>query len=97
MALAAFAVVSQLSSGPAQPNAEGFVRPIGLGEALDPDVTLRDLEGRPRRICDLYGSTATILYSWSTTCPGIPACEERMRRPPNEHSFKMDSAFADIK
>jgi len=79
IALCAWAVWRQIDADPLEPYEKSFVRTIGVGEALDPDVTLVDIGGERRRVGDWFGSKATVLYSWSTTCPCIPVCEERLR------------------
>jgi len=79
VALCAWAVISQLGTGPEETDARTSLRTIQIGEALDPDVTIRDLEGAPQRVGDAYGEKATIFYSWSTTCPCIPVCEPMVR------------------
>ncbi len=81
--VAAWGVASQLASGPEIVAAP--VRPIGLGEAVDPDVRLLDLQGHGVRIGDLFGTRATVLYSWSTTCPCIPFCEPEIERVAGRH------------
>ena len=80
VALCAWAVISQLGSGPDGPEASAKLRTIEVGEALDPDVTLLDVGGERRRVGDGYGTNATVFYSWSTTCPCIPICEELLRQ-----------------
>lgn len=79
VALCAWAVIAQLSTGPDEPTASELWPAIQVGEALDPDVTLFDVGGERRRVGDGYGRAATIFYSWSTTCPCIPICEEMLQ------------------
>ncbi len=75
--LVAFAVVRQLTGGGEDP-ATG-PRTVGIGEALSPDITLTSLDGERVRLGDALGTKGTILYAWSTTCPCIPFCEDKMR------------------
>ncbi|MHC5010448.1 MAG: redoxin family protein [Planctomycetota bacterium] len=54
-------------------------RRLEIGEALDGSIPLMDLDGEIRPIGARFGMRATVLYAWSTTCPCVPVCEERMR------------------
>ena len=76
LALVGFAVARQLASRGEGDTAE---RPVAIGEALSPDIVLPVLDGETRRLGDAFGAKATILYAWSTTCPCIPFCEEKMK------------------
>lgn len=81
IALAAWAVTAQFGGG----GEEGGVPPrvevpaIEIGTAAPTDVALRDLDGKAHRLGDRFGEKATILYSWSTTCPCIPWCEDELQ------------------
>ncbi len=79
VALCAWAVIRQFGTDPLEPYEKAFVRTIEVGEALNPDVTLLDTGGERRRVGDGYGAKATVFYSWSTTCPCIPVCEDALR------------------
>jgi hypothetical protein len=48
-----------------------------VGEAVE-DVVLDDLLGKPRRLTEWLGERATILYSWSATCPCVGECDRRI-------------------
>ena len=75
--LVGYAVVRQL--GPAEEPPGSPPRAIGIGEALSPDITLPSLDGGSVRLGDVLGRKATMIYAWSTTCPCMPFCEDRMR------------------
>ena len=76
LALAVWAVVAQLTSGdgPQAPD----VPVLEVSEALPLDVVLKGLDGEQHRLGDLLGEKGTVLYSWSTTCPCIPWCQDEL-------------------
>jgi hypothetical protein len=76
--LAAWGVAGQLGFDPFDGGDEP-IRPIALGERLELDLVLSDLTTRPRDPTKLYGSTATVLYTWSVPCPCIDVLEPRLR------------------
>ena len=57
------------------------IEPIAVGQVLDIDFSLRDIESppKPRNLMQAYGRTATVLYSWSVPCPCILDMEPRLR------------------
>ena len=57
------------------------IEPIAVGQVLDVDFSLRDIESppKPRNLMQAYGRTATVLYSWSVPCPCILDMEPRLR------------------
>lgn len=75
--LSGAAVWSQLA--PTDDETPPVPRPLEVGEALSPDVGLLDLDGRSVRLGDRLGERATVLYSWSTTCPCVPICEDTLQ------------------
>ncbi len=77
--LVTWAVASQLTGPQTEETTPPLARVLEVGEALSPDVSLLDLEGRLVRLGDRLGSRATVLYSWSTTCPCIPICDHDIR------------------
>lgn len=75
--LAAWAVIAQLTgSGESAPP---LAPVLAVGEAVPPDLVLKDLDGVPQRLGDRFGEKATVLYAWSTTCPCVPWCEEELK------------------
>jgi hypothetical protein len=60
-------------------SAPTVVPPVGVGEPLDGHITLADVSGEDRVLADMFGKTATVLYSWKVDCPCIDDCEARMR------------------
>jgi peroxiredoxin len=81
--LAAWAVVARLRTAELQPPPGPSV--LEVGEVVPADVVLEDLEGSPHRLGDLFGDRATVLYSWSTTCPCIPWCEDELKDIAERH------------
>jgi len=77
--LSTWAVVGQLTDGVPTGGPPDRAPALALGEAVDPDVVLRDLAGTRRRLGDFLGAKATVLYAWSTTCPCIPYCEDELK------------------
>ena len=73
--LVVFGVVWQFVDGQSGQAAGAGAARLEVGEALDPDVVLADLDGRRHRLGDRLGEKATVLYAWSTTCSCIPICD----------------------
>lgn len=81
VALCVYGVVAQFNSDAAPPVEILDIRPIEVGDLLEIDFALRDIESppKPRNLMAAYGHTATVLYSWSVPCPCILDMEPRLR------------------
>lgn len=76
--LAAWAVLAQVGGDPVGAALEQ--RPVALlalGEALE-DQDVANLNGERLRLHGLLGRTATVFYSWSTTCPCVGFVNTRL-------------------
>ncbi len=81
VALCVWGVAKQFSLD-ASPEVEYLdIDPVPVGELLEVDFTLRDIEAppKPRNLMAGYGRDATVLYSWSVPCPCILDMEPRLR------------------
>ena len=81
IALCTYGVVAQFSND-AAPEVEILdIQPIEIGDVLQIDFALRDIETppKPRNLMAGYGHAATVLYSWSVPCPCILDMEPRLR------------------
>ena len=81
LGLCAWAVVWQFSDNAAVEESAKPIEPLQLGETLEIDFTLRDMDEipKPRNLMASYGRAATVLYTWSVPCPCIDDMEPRMR------------------
>jgi len=79
VALCAYAVAAQLGFNPL--GADDEIRPIAIGDVLDPDLILNyvDKQPMPIELGSWYGEKATVIYTWSVPCPCIQHLEPRMR------------------
>jgi Redoxin len=79
--LAGYAVAVQLGSDPFASEAPEVIEPIDVGERLEVDFTLSDVDDvpKPRNLMAWYGTRATVLYTWSVPCPCVDKVEERLR------------------
>jgi hypothetical protein len=79
--IAACAVAIALQLGPVASDDEGAITPLAMGEALVVDFTLQDAGSPPiaRNVMSWFGSTATVLYTWSVPCPCVDQVEPRLR------------------
>jgi len=79
--LCAWGVAAQFDSGAAPEARYDDIRPIAIGDVLDVDFALLDIEDppKPRNVSGERGRRATVLYSWSVACPCILEMEARMR------------------
>ena len=77
----AWGVAAQFSRVPAQGASYDDIAPMAIGEVLEVDTALLDIEDppKPRSLAGEFGRRATVLYSWSVTCPCINTVEDRMR------------------
>ena len=83
--LAGAAVWSQVRPAPEAERPDRFPVRLAVGQAVDPDVVLLDLDGRTVRIGDRWGKNATVLYAWSTTCGCVPSLEPTLLANQDRH------------
>jgi hypothetical protein len=76
LGLAGWAVAARLSAPP--PPRAPASPVLAIGGAVPADLVLGSVDGERHRLGDLFGPKATVLYSWSTTCPCIPWCEDEL-------------------
>jgi hypothetical protein len=79
LGLSTYAVARQFGSDPVERYELAAIRTLDVGEALPRDLVVRDIGHESRPIGEWFGPKATVLYSWSTTCPCVTICEPRMR------------------
>jgi hypothetical protein len=82
VATCAWGVIWQFSDNAPPPEAAAQIEPLRMGEVLEVDFTLQDLDAlpKPRNLMAWYGERATVLYTWSVPCPCIEDVEPRLRR-----------------
>ena len=81
VAICAWGMIWQFTDHGAPEVAPSRIEPIALGEVLEIDFPLFDMEEvpKPRNLMALYGRRATVLYTWSVPCPCIEDVEPRLR------------------
>ena len=79
IALCAFAVMKQIGADPF--GREEVVPPLAMGEVLDVEFTLSDIDDNPkfRNVGEFFGPKATVLFSWSIKCPCVAKVHDRLR------------------
>lgn len=82
LALCAWGVLAQLDASDSAGARRPPPAPLAVGEVLEIDFPLLDLEDppKPRNVMAWYGARATVLYTWSVPCPCIGDLEPRIRR-----------------
>jgi len=76
----AFAVAWQFEEDAPAPFNPATIKPLAIGELLQVDFTLSDVDDlpKPRNLMAWYGSTATVLYTWSVPCPCVEDLQPRL-------------------
>lgn len=80
IALCAWGVALQFQDDAPAPFNPASIVPLEVGEVLEIDFTLSDVDDlpKPRNLMAWYGSTATVLYTWSVPCPCVEDLQPRL-------------------